>query len=79
MSQEWNTATDNLRTNPYEMEPQLDPCPFCGQTDKLTLDNLVDSDDYCVECDRCQISQHACFTRDAAIAAWNKRVFGSHL
>ena len=73
MSVEPNTATDNLRTNPYEMEPELRPCPFCGKTDMLSLDNLTDETDYCIECERCHISQHAYFTHEGAIAAWNTR------
>lgn len=51
---------------------ELLPCPFCGGS-KLELDNLVDADDYCVECKTCQLGQHAVHTRDGAIAAWNRR------
>jgi Lar family restriction alleviation protein len=64
--------TDDL-TTPYEVQPELLPCPFCG-SNNLSLDNLTDVDDWCVECEDCQIQQIANYTRDEAIRRWNKRV-----
>jgi Lar family restriction alleviation protein len=74
MTHEPNTATDNLRTNQYEMErkPDLLPCPFCGSSN-LVLDNLVDEDDYFVSCGGCEIQQIANYTREGAIRRWNQR------
>jgi Lar family restriction alleviation protein len=69
---EVNTATDNLRSNPYEIYPELLPCPFCGSED-LSLDNLIDDDDFGVECNSCQIQQIANYTRDEAVRRWNVR------
>jgi Lar family restriction alleviation protein len=51
----------------------LRSCPFCGQSDRLALQNLVDEDDFSVCCDRCDVTQHAIHTEAAAIAAWNRR------
>lgn len=48
------------------------PCPFCGSTD-LTLDNLVDQDDFAVNCNICEVQQIANYTKAQAVALWNKR------
>lgn len=48
------------------------PCPFCGSSD-LTLDNLVDEDDYFVSCGGCQVQQIASYTREEAVRRWNRR------
>jgi Lar family restriction alleviation protein len=66
-------TTYDLRSDTHVPLPELLPCPFCGSTD-LTLDNLTDVDDFCVECDGCQIQQIANYTRDEAIRRWNRRV-----
>jgi len=68
---EINTATDNLRSNPYEIYPELLPCPFCGNTIP-ELGNIVDEDDYGVECE-CGIQQICNYTRGEAIRRWNRR------
>lgn len=48
------------------------PCPFCGSR-KLTLDNLIDEDDWFVSCDDCEVQQIANYTKDQAVARWNRR------
>lgn len=51
---------------------QLKPCPFCGSTD-LTLDHLVDNNDWFVSCNICEIQEIANYTRAQAVALWNRR------
>lgn len=51
---------------------QLKPCPFCGSTD-LTLDHLVDKNDWFVSCNICEIQQLANYTEAQAVALWNRR------
>ena len=53
-------------------EMQLKECPFCGGNN-LTLENLVDENDYSVECEDCQLGQHAVHTKESAIKTWNTR------
>lgn len=60
--------------NPPADETLL-PCPFCRSTD-LTLNNLVDDDDYFVSCNVCHIQQIANYTRSNAIELWNTRLPG---
>lgn len=50
----------------------LSACPFCGSMD-LTLDNLVDLDDFGVNCNCCEVQQISAYTREDAIRRWNIR------
>jgi len=68
----YNTATDNLRTNPYEMEPILLPCPFCG-SENVELDHLTEPDDYYVRCEDCEVQQIANYLPERAVQRWNTR------
>lgn len=57
--------------------PELKPCPFCGETNTLTVDNLA-GDDWYVECGACKVQQHAIYpTLGAAMSAWNTRTAAS--
>jgi Lar family restriction alleviation protein len=57
----------------------LKPCPFCGETHALTVDDLA-GDDWYVECGACKVQQHAIYpTCDAAIVAWNRRAATSSM
>lgn len=51
------------------------PCPFCGSED-LTLQNLVDEDDYYVSCRKCEVQQIANYPMTVAIERWNQRQAG---
>lgn len=53
--------------------PELLPCPFCG-SDNLTLSNLLDDDDWSVNCNVCDIQQIANYTKAEAAAQWNMRL-----
>jgi Lar family restriction alleviation protein len=55
------------------LEATLLACPFCGSYD-LTLDNLIDPDDFFVHCNGCDVQQIAKYTRHEAIRRWNARV-----
>jgi Lar family restriction alleviation protein len=51
----------------------LEPCPFCGLSDKVTLQTLSQPDSFYVACSRCKTCQHADFTEADAIRVWNTR------
>ena len=52
---------------------ELLPCPFCGLSDMLTID-FIAGDDWCVECERCHVTQHAVWpNKYSAIMKWNSR------
>lgn len=50
----------------------LKPCPFCG-SNLLTLDHLIDADDYYVSCNTCEIQQLASYSPQDAADRWNTR------
>lgn len=62
-------------TTPKPPSDALAPCPFCGQSDRLSLDNISDDlpDSFNIECERCHLGQHSIHSRDGAIDAWNTR------
>lgn len=55
-----------------EVDAELLPCPFCGSA-LMTLQNLVDDDDWYVSCDGCDVQQIADNTRGDAVIKWNTR------
>ena len=55
------------------MNYDLKPCPFCGST-TLELGNLVDEDDWFVNCEDCGVQQLANHTKQEAARLWNTRV-----
>ena len=57
---------------------ELKPCPFCGGDD-LSLDNLGDDNSWNIECNNCDMGQHAVHTELGAIAAWNTRTTDTEL
>ena len=53
-----------------ENNERLLPCPFCGKKPKLTA--VPDQVMYSVRCEGCTV-QWPKYTKEEAIAAWNKR------
>jgi Lar family restriction alleviation protein len=49
------------------------PCPFCGG--EAELGNLVDEDDYFVQCKDCEVQQIANYKPRVAVRRWNQRNF----
>ena len=55
---------------------ELKPCPFCGGEANCNNMGLVDHEDkplWWVVCLDCKVSTHGDTTKEAAIAAWNRR------
>jgi Lar family restriction alleviation protein len=61
----------------------LKPCPFCGSTEKDSVDPDADIPcvalhswphaTYCVQCESCNCSGPLTKTPESAVEAWNKR------
>lgn len=54
-------------------KPKFDllPCPFCGGEPEL--DNLIDDNDYFVQCKDCEVQQIANYKPHVAARRWNER------
>jgi len=66
-------------TRRVEKEVELLPCPFCGGTPSVTLDNELE---FCVTCSECNASIYVSSSADTknfseeGVAKWNRRTKG---
>lgn len=54
------------------MNFELKPCPFCGNVAAIWRNERYDT--YTVFCTDCNAEIKVCFSREAAVDAWNNRV-----
>lgn len=55
---------------------ELKPCPFCGGEAEIVEDRLYGEDYYAGRCRSCAATSIFEFTKEEAIAAWNRRETG---
>jgi len=61
---------DTQGYNVIKREPELKPCPVCGSSNNLEIDD--DARGYSIGCDSCEIEQAIFYpTKQDAIEAWN--------
>ena len=53
----------------------LKPCPFCGETKKVFLREILNKNDFWIECVNCGTQQRL-RSYTGAIEAWNQRAEG---
>ena len=53
---------------------KLKPCPFCGGEAEIVEDRLYSDDYYAGRCKSCAATSIFEFTKEEAVAAWNRRV-----
>ena len=58
---------------PVEVDLELKPCPFCGESEKLSLLEHEKTQQFAVKCDRCFAIGSMADSRDVAVLAWNSR------
>ncbi len=52
---------------------ELKPCPFCGETESLIIDDEWTIPAFAIECCECGASTITFDTKEEAIEAWNRR------
>ena len=54
---------------------RLEPCPFCGRTDCLSIDNYENNGKlwWFVACEECMCSGPVAGSEEQAVDAWNER------
>jgi Lar family restriction alleviation protein len=62
-----------MTQNTKDAGASLLPCPFCGGDVKLIQGFEPLDDSFFVDCQKCEMSGQIVSTKDAAIAAWNRR------
>lgn len=56
-----------------ETNEKLKPCPFCGGEAEIVEDHLFGEDYYAGRCRSCAATSIFEFTKEEAVAAWNRR------
>jgi len=64
-----------MATKDNTTKPELLPCPFCGDSESLVVENDNSGSTYCyvVFCDGCTAIGPCDDNKEGAIADWNRR------